>query len=497
MIFSDPVFIFLFLPLTWLGWVAAGLLNRGNRASLAWIVAASVVFYGWWHVDNVAVILGSVFFNFVLAQGMARAQRLGVRRALLTMAIASNLGLLVTFKYVHFLFGLKLGLILPLAISFFTFQQISYMVDVYRGMEPETSLLRFTFYVTFFPQLIAGPILNFKDLRPQLSGCAWHKLQAADFVSGFTRFVTGLGKKLLIADALAPFVDAAFALPAEGGELGTALAWAAGLGFYFQIFFDFSGYSDMALGLALMFGVSLPENFRDPYRATSLVDFWRRWHISLSVFLRDYLYITLGGNRHGALRQTSAILCTMLLGGLWHGASWNFIAWGALHGLGLVLNHAWRRSSLVRASTWPVGFMLTQFFVFLCWIPFRAESLADAGAILAAMVPAGDVQWPQLLEAAAVTRLPIPLSYLGLFDAAAMSAEYWGVILAAAAVFIWRPAGTLRFAWNRWGAGISANQGWSPWRSLGYLTLQAVVFLALAARIVQASVVQPFIYFQF
>ena len=463
--FSDPLFLFLFLPLVWLGWLVASYVSRGVLAPIVWVTLASIVFYGWWHVDNVAVMLGSMLFNFALGGVLDRTRAAGMRRLLLTVGLAANLGLLMLFKYAHFVLGMKLNLVLPLAISFFTFHQISYLVDIYRGMKAETNLAKFTFYVTFFPHLIAGPVLNFRDISPQLPDFTARRLKAGDLADGFSRFLVGLAKKLLIADVLAPLVDAAYSLGDNGREMGTATAWFAALGFYFQIYFDFSGYTDMALGLARMFGVALPENFTDPYRAASPIDFWRRWHITLSAFLRNYLYIPLGGNRHGLIRQMGALGLTMLLGGLWHGAGWNFVTWGALHGGALIANHLWRRArggEPVRASF--AGMVLTQLFVALAWVPFRAESLTAAGKVLRAMIPLDGVRWSELVELARTTRLPIPQTYLAKWasvtpevasvdwpSASWLSVVWLCVVLAAAVLITWPVAGAVAGALRRIG----------------------------------------------
>lgn len=498
--FSDPLFIFLFLPLVWLGWLVASYVSRGVIAPIVWVTLASIVFYGWWHVDNVAVMLGSMLFNYALGWGLDRTRAAGLRRVLLSVGLAANLGLLMLFKYAHFVLGMKLNLVLPLAISFFTFHQISYLVDIYRGMKAETNLAKFTFYVTFFPHLIAGPVLNFRDISPQLPDFTARRLRAGDLADGFSRFLIGLAKKLLIADVLAPLVDAAYSFSDNGREMGAAIAWGAALGFYFQIYFDFSGYTDMALGLARMFGVGLPENFAHPYRAASPIDFWRRWHITLSAFLRNYLYIPLGGNRHGLPRQMGALGLTMLLGGLWHGAGWNFLTWGALHGAALIANHLGRRARAgepVRASF--AGVVLTQLFVALAWVPFRAGSLSAAGKLLRAMIPLDGVRWSELVELARTTRLPIPQSYLtkwGSVTPEAASVVWLSIVLATAMLITWPVAGAVAGALGRTGR-LRPARGEPVWRGLGYVGLHAAVFGALAVRIIESSIVQPFIYFQF
>jgi D-alanyl-lipoteichoic acid acyltransferase DltB (MBOAT superfamily) len=401
MLFNSYEFLFAFLPITLAGFflVAAA----GNKAlAIGWLVAASLFFYGWWNPAFLGLIGFSVLLNYGLGLVLARARltgREGHLSAILAAGITMNLGLIGYFKYAGFLadaanrtFAATLDagdITLPLAISFFTFQQIAYLVDVRRGIVSERHLLRYSLFVVFFPQLIAGPIVHHKEVLPQFSGDAAFRLRASNLAVGLTIFAIGLFKKVVIADSLAETATPAFAA-ADGGEIVDFFqAWSGAFAYSLQIYFDFSGYSDMAIGLARLFGIRLPLNFAAPYRATSIIDFWRRWHMTLSRFLRDYLYIPLGGSRHGRFRRHLNIMATMLLGGLWHGAGWTFIAWGGVHGLMLVANHGWRALFPRARGGWGsrlAGRAATFLAVTLAWVFFRAETFSGATAMFTGMV---------------------------------------------------------------------------------------------------------------
>ena len=312
----------------------------------------SLVYYAWWRPEYLLLLLFSVAVNFGLGKliidgGLSRPRA----RAVLTVGIIFNLCLLGYFKYAGFFvanvddfFGAQWvvpNIILPIGISFITFQKIAFLVDAYRGLVRNCTPRNYTFFVTFFPQLIAGPITHHSEIMPQI-GPSQRRDIAADLAVGISIFVVGLFKKVVIADSLAIYADAGYAMLRAGQPLDHASAWVTVLCYSFQLYYDFSGYSDMAIGLARMFGFRLPVNFYSPYKSTSIIDFWRRWHITLSRFLRDYLYIPLGGNRRGPVRRYVNLGIVMLLGGLWHGANWTFVVWGAVHGLMLALNHAWR-----------------------------------------------------------------------------------------------------------------------------------------------------------
>ena len=393
MLFSSFTFLFQFLPATILAFAAARL--HSPRAGIMVLVMASLVFYGAWRPAYLLLFLASVGVNFTLGLLMEDPER---RRTVGLCGVALNLAVLGFFKYANFLLETAhdvsgaalphLDIVLPLGISFFTFQQIAYLVDVMRGAKVERDIVSFTLFVSFFPHLIAGPLVHHAEMIPQfkrerLGRSAWLAAQ------GWAIFVAGLFKKVVIADNLAQFVTAPFAHVDAGGSVPSEWAWLAILAYTLQIYFDFSGYSDMAIGLALMFGIRLPVNFRSPYKALSVIEFWRRWHVTLSRFLRDYLYIPLGGNRFGIARRYLNLMLTMLLGGLWHGAGWTFLVWGGLHGLYLVVNHQWRHHK----RRWPEGaagrvaaWGLTFCAVVIAWVFFRARTLAGAGTMLASLL---------------------------------------------------------------------------------------------------------------
>jgi len=403
MLFNSYEFIFIFLPLSLAGYFMLG--GRGlHTAAIGWLAAVSLFFYGWWNPAYVGLLLASISFNFLVGRGLSRSvERLPGDKLLLTLGIAGNLSLLGWYKYANFFVdnvnramdtGLQLDtVILPIGISFFTFTQIAYLVDAYRKEVSEYRVVHYGLFVTFFPHLVAGPVLHHKEIMPQFRLPETYRPLAENFAVGFTIFVIGLFKKVILADGVAPFATPVFDAAQAGETLTLLAAWGGALAYTLQLYFDFSGYSDMAIGLARMFGIRFPLNFNSPYKATSIIDFWRCWHMTLSRFLRDYLYIPLGGNRHGPARRHVNLFITMLLGGLWHGAGWTFVIWGGLHGLYLAVNHAWRalRSRLFGA-TGPSGLLgriagglLTFVAVVVAWVFFRAESVDAALGILRGM----------------------------------------------------------------------------------------------------------------
>src|SRR3954452_5164722 len=393
MLFSSYAFLFQFLPATALAFAAAR--RWSPRCGVLVLACASLIFYGAWKPVYLLLLLGSIGCNFWLGLQMEDPRR---RRAIGTLGVALNLAALCYFKYTNFLFdsfawltGTPLpfvNVVLPLGISFFTFQQIAYLVDVMRGAKVERDIISYTLFVSFFPHLIAGPLVHHAEMIPQFKHARTSR-SAVLAARGLAMFAAGLFKKVVIADNLAQFVTPVFAHLDAGGGVTTPWAWLSTLAYSLQIYFDFSGYSDMAIGLALMFGIRLPVNFRSPYKAVSIIEFWRRWHITLSRFLRDYLYIPLGGNRFGEQRRYINLLVTMLLGGLWHGAAWNFVIWGGLHGLYLCINHLWHRrggegatpSPMMKLASWAVTF----FAVVIAWVFFRAKTAAGAWQMLASL----------------------------------------------------------------------------------------------------------------
>ena len=412
MLFNSHEFIFLFLPITLVLFFAFGAVS--NQLAALWLFAASLLFYAWWNPIYVGLLLASVGVNFLLGTRISRGVH-GVSGAkiLLIIGIAVNLALLAYFKYANFFVdnlnavaGIHLELqkiVLPLGISFFTFTQIAFLVDAYRGEVKEYNIIHYGLFVTYFPHLIAGPILHHKEMMPQFANRSVYRLNMDDIAIGLSVFSIGLFKKVILADGVVSFVGPVFNAPATGIPVTFVDAWFGALAYTLQLYFDFSGYSDMAIGLSRLFGIRLPLNFASPYKAESIIDFWRRWHMTLSRFLKDYLYVPLGGNRKGLLRRYVNLFVTMLLGGLWHGAAWTFVVWGALHGAYLVVNHAWRwikeRLGWVRGRvSWHARWAsrcLTFGVVVVAWVFFRSENLNSAIEIVKAMFGMGSIVLPE------------------------------------------------------------------------------------------------------
>ena len=400
MFFNSQVFLYLFLPAVLAGYylvpAAVRLRGRARRAFLnAFLFAASVLIYAWGEREFVLVLLGSLAVNYALAAAIGRDQARGrTGRLPLLAAVGFDLAVLVGFKYTPFLAANLSALSealcgrpvpvpdvhLPIGVSFFTFQAMSYALDVYRREVPaERDFLLFGLYVFLFPHLIAGPIVRYRDVADQLAA---RNPTLDSFASGVRRLVAGLAKKVLLADTFAQAADLVFALPVH--ELTPSAAWLGAACYTLQIYFDFSGYSDMAIGLGRLFGFEFLENFRYPYAAASVTEFWRRWHVSLSGWFRDYVYVPLGGNRAGAWRTYRNLLVVFLLCGVWHGASWTFVAWGGYHGVFLVLERLGLGRLLDRAPR-PVRHGYTLLAVTVGWVLFRAPTLPQAGAVVAAM----------------------------------------------------------------------------------------------------------------
>ena len=372
----------------------------------AFLVFASLFFYSWWNIAYLPLILVSMMFNYGIGNALNdNFKKVSIhKQTLLGFGIVSNIALLGYFKYADFFlenFNLVfdahqplLHLALPLAISFFTFQQIAYLVDSYRGETAEYDFLNYALFVTFFPQLIAGPIVHHAEMMPQFaSKFNWVK-KYNNIATGAFIFSLGIFKKVVIADT--------FALAATNGfDVATSLnmieAWTASLSYTFQLYFDFSGYTDMAIGAALLFNIRLPINFNSPYKALDIQDFWRRWHITLSRFLRDYIYIPLGGNRKGGFRTYNNLLATFIIGGIWHGAGWTFIFWGFLHGMALVINRLWQQMGLRMPKI--LAWIITFNFVNIAWVFFRATSWDDAIKVLSSMFDISTLVLPEKLAA--------------------------------------------------------------------------------------------------
>lgn len=386
MLFNSAAFIFGFLPVVLGGfwWLRAA----GHwRQALGFLTLASFVFYGWWNPAYLLLIGFSILSNFGL--GIYLQSGRPYARAVLMMGITGNLLLLGVYKYMPFIipaWRMYLPDDLPLAISFFTFTQIIFLIDCSRGVVQATSPARYGLFVTFFPHLIAGPIVHYRELMHQFATPQLKAQRSYYLAWGLSVFTVGLAQKILLADNLAPYADRAFQLANAGQMLGFFDSWGAALAYSLQLYFDFSGYSDMAVGLALMFGIHLPVNFNAPYRAVNIIDFWRRWHITLSRFFRDYVYAPLGGNRHGWIRQSAAVMVTMLLAGIWHGAGWNFVLWGAYHGVLLLLCHGWQALFKRPSKRIFPGQLLTFGCVVAGWVIFRTSSPQAALHMLEAMM---------------------------------------------------------------------------------------------------------------
>ena len=477
MLFHSQIFILGFLPVCLSGFFLAGRL-AGRTAALGWLIAASLFFYGWWNPPFTLLLVGSIGGNFALGcliRGLAeapgpscdkggrhpldgghpadrhRARRGGqpapanptqpdprqprltrfhlghfhfghfhLARICLGGAIAANLALLAWFKYADFLRGIiapdspTLAIFLPLAISFFTFQQIIYLTDCLRHPQENPGLVPYAAFVAFFPHLIAGPLVSPRDIMPQLRAPGLATPNADNLQAGLTLFLLGLAKKLVLADMFGGFADTGFNAAANGETLSFFEAWYATLAYALQIYFDFSGYSDMAIGLARMLNIRFPLNFDSPYQARDIADFWRRWHITLGLFLRDYIYIPLGGSRHGRSRHLGALAATMLLGGLWHGAAWQFVLWGGLHGLFLAIHAVYRGPALPRR----LSHGLTLLAVILAWVPFRAADLPTTWSMARGLVGLHGIALPQMIVDAFPTLSaladPVPvLRFLG------------------------------------------------------------------------------------
>ncbi len=367
MLFNSYSFIFLFLlPVITIFFFLKPIYRLG------FLVLASVVFYGEWSTAHLGLLLASIALNYLSALVMIRSSH---KRTILTIAILLNLLPLIYFKYSVFLHLSTQSLVLPLAISFYTFQQIAFLVDLYRDEVEHGRFKEYLFFVLFFPQLIAGPIVHYRQIISQVQAGALEHAQWHSIHTGAVLFSLGLFKKVVLADQFFPLANRAFA---DIATLGSSEAWVGLFGYSFGIYFDFSGYTDMAIGLALLFGLRLPINFNSPYKAVNIIDFWRRWHITLSDFLRDYIYIPLGGNRKGEYREVSNLIITMTLGGIWHGAGWTFLLWGLLHGLLLSIVHLKNRYLNRWKIPAPAAIVMTFITVSLLWVLFRSHSIQEA-----------------------------------------------------------------------------------------------------------------------
>jgi len=402
MLFNSYIFIFLFLPITIIVYFVLNHL-RLTIISKVWLVLASLFFYGYWNFLYLPLILGSILYNFVLGRILSKEKITISRRLILVFGVVGNLMLLGFYKYYDF-FLLNINLLtnadfrllhtlLPLGISFFTFTQIAYLVDAYNWKVKEMDGLNYSLFVSYFPHLLAGPIIHHKEMMPQFDNLKAKLLNYKNISSGLFLFFIGLFKKVVIADTFAVYAN-------NGFDSATILkffdAWATSLSYTFQLYFDFSGYTDMALGAALMFNIHLPINFDSPYKAANIQDFWRRWHITLSRFLREYIYIPLGGNRNGEVKTYINLMITFLIGGLWHGAGWTFVFWGFLHGSATVIHRIWQRLGykMPRIMAWFITFN----FVNITWAFFRAKSFENALKVVKGMLGLNSFALPRYLE---------------------------------------------------------------------------------------------------
>lgn len=511
MLFNSYPFLLAFLPITLIGFFVLGRLGKG--AGAAWLAACSLFFYAWWDYRYLALLLVSICANYLTGGYIARRPGSAQGRQALAFAVAINLVLLAYYKYADFFIGSTnallgtdwpaLEIILPIGISFFTFTQIAFLADAYAGKVTEYRFIYYLLFVTYFPHLIAGPVLHHKEMMPQFDEGRNYRPHAANFAIGLTIFAIGMAKKVLIADNLAGYAAPAFDPRADAPSF--FLAWGGALAYTFQLYFDFSGYSDMAIGLSRLFGVRLPLNFNSPYKSRNITEFWRRWHMTLSRFLRDYLYIPLGGNRHGPLRRHLNLLATMVLGGLWHGAGWNFVIWGALHGGFLVANHTWQDLCRRLALRLPArsGRVLGSALTFLCvvcaWVYFRAPDLPTANRLIAGMFGGAGVALPDPILArlgpltALLERLGVE-RYLG---GGALFVETW-LWVTAGALIAFLPPNTQEIM-GRFEPALGEGAQLRPTRLAWQPRRRDAVLVGLLFALGVLSLGRPteFLYFQF
>lgn len=493
MLFHSYEFIFIFFPLVLIAFFAIG--PRHVTAAGGFLALASLFFYAWWSVAALPMLVGSIIVNFLAGRALVpRAGPTAPRRKLLLVAsITANLALLSVFKYADFFVGninsglALLGLaplpflhvVLPVGISFYTFTQIAFLVDCWQGRVNETRFVHYVLFVTYFPHLVAGPVLHHAQMMPQFANPSIYRINHQNLALGITLFTIGLAKKLLIADPLGQAADLVFGQAMSATPPAAPTAWMGVLSYTLQIYFDFSGYSDMAMGLSKCLGVDLPLNFMSPYKSTSIIEFWRRWHISLSTFLRDYLYIPLGGNRSGKARRYLNLVVTMVLGGLWHGAAWTFVLWGAAHGVLLFINHLWNEH---RPSWWPKGslpraasWLLTFLCVCLTWVLFRADSVETAGTLYWALLGGGG--W----QAKPFAGLVLPFA----------KHNFYQTLLAGLVICLALPRAGAVASW------VTAWPANRPWPTIAHMMSASAVAGLLAWCLSRLGHYSPFLYFQF
>jgi len=513
-LFNSYIFILCFLPITWIIFFAIA--KYSNVGAAFFLFLASLFFYGWWNPAYVLLLLLSSAFNYGISRAILASHGPRLQKGWLVAGVVGDLAVLCYFKYFAFLLSI-FGLTppahttaLPLGISFFTFTQIAFIVDTYRRQAALTTAVHYGLFVTYFPHLIAGPLLHHKQIIPQFISEKMYVPNLENVAVGITIFVLGLAKKVIIADGLAPYVGKVFGAANAGIPVDMGEAWLGTLGYTLQIYFDFSGYSDMAIGISRMFNVILPANFYSPYQSRNIIDFWRRWHITLSNFLKDYLYIPLGGNRKGTARRYINLMVTMLLGGLWHGAGWTFIIWGGLHGVLLTLNHWWR--DLVKHLHWerametvPARFAawgLTFLSVLICWVFFRSPTLESSLVILRAMLGAHGMSVPKYMAGLFPGQSGAGWLHFRGFSSNFLLDDIFGIYLAVG-LFIalclpciihlmrqWTPA--LGLPKQAAGEGFFPGMTWRP-------TMRNAIVLAVLTIVLLLLLERPseFLYFQF
>jgi alginate O-acetyltransferase complex protein AlgI len=504
MLFNSYEFIFLFLPIA----LSAHFLAARWSVSFAVIITtvSSLIFYAWWKPPFVLLPIASIILNFLLA-GKILATAPEQRRALVLAGVVGNLLVLGYFKYADFILSVieqRPAALpdVPLALSFTTFVQVAFLVELARR-PVAVAFPKYAMFVAFFPHLIAGPIVRWTELGPQLDDASRYRVDWDNVARGLTIFVLGLAKKILIADPLSPHVALVFDAAAAGQPIGAAAAWGASIAYSLQLYFDFSGYSDMAVGLGLLFNLRLPVNFAAPLRSTSIIDLWRRWHISLSRFLRDFIYVPLGGGRGGGVRRSLNLFLTMVIGGLWHGANWTFIAWGAFHGVLLTINHAWRflrgdRQSTLLSSS--LGWLFTFLAFAVGMTMFRAANIETAASLLQAMAGFGpgasDTGFNPGADFSFINKGYVSEAFLRTWLGAQWTISATLATVAALAVAMLAPD-TMEFADYR------ENEPHTDWRRTSFLRWQpnavwltgtVVLFAIVFARLNQFT---EFLYYQF
>lgn len=496
MLFNSAAFIFVFLPATLT--IFFIICRFSHSLALFFLTIASLIFFGQTDSRHILILVPSIVINYLIGLKLSDNIRERNRVALIWFGVAINLGCLFVFKYLDLLIytvdqvtaaDIALPKIqLPLGISFFTFTQIAFLVDAYQRKVGEPRFLNYALFVSYFPHLVAGPILHHAEMMPQFSAAATFRPKIENFAIGLSVFFIGLFKKVIVADSLAPHVHRIFDAAGQETSLSALEGWSGALFYALQIYFDFSGYSDMAIGLSLLFGVKLPVNFNSPYKAVNIIEFWRRWHITLSRFLRDYLYIPLGGSRAGEVRRLSNVMIVMLLGGLWHGASWTFVVWGGLHGIYLMANHAWQmvigaKHPRSRLSVWA-GRFVTFLLVTVAWVVFRSPTLGTALVIAKGMF--GLSTLVPLNQAGS----NLPSSDVAAIAAAALAVA-WFMPNTQEIMSLYKPAlnGPPQIG------AVSSPLLWRP--TVTYAIIVGTVAVASLATIIFEKRVGDFIYFQF